>query len=249
MKAVFKTDHGKLRLHNEDNGGVFWNEENDLLAVVADGMGGHNAGDVASEMTKEKISELWSQSSKVNAPSEAESWLTDQVKVINRHIYEHANQNPDCEGMGTTLVAAICHERFVTIAHIGDSRVYILNDLGLQQLTSDHSLVNELVRLGQISKEDAEHHPRKHWILKSLGTEPNVEADIKTITFEEGDILLLCSDGLSNKLSEGEMGQILQESISLEEKADRMIGLANEYGGEDNITLVIVEYQAGSESG
>ncbi len=111
--------------------------------------------------------------------------------------------------MGTTIVAVICTNRFVSIANIGDSRCYLSNELGFKQLTEDHSLVNELVRSGQISKEDAEHHPRKNVLLRALGTERDVVMDIKTITFEEGDLLLLCSDGLSNKVKENEMVEVL----------------------------------------
>ncbi|WP_433749615.1 Stp1/IreP family PP2C-type Ser/Thr phosphatase [Falsibacillus pallidus] len=248
MKAVFMTDTGKVRSHNEDNGGIFYNQSNDMLAVVADGMGGHNAGEVASEMTKSIISESWGRSHTMETPRDAETWFAESVKSINHQLFNYAKSHPECEGMGTTLVAAICNDRFATIANIGDSRCYILNDLGLKQLTDDHSLVYELVRLGQISKEDAEHHPRKNWVLRAVGTEEKVEADFKTITFEEGDMLLLCSDGLSDKLSEKNMEEILQQPLALEERAKKMIDIANENGGEDNITLIIVEYQAGSES-
>ncbi|MDP4162048.1 MAG: protein phosphatase, partial [Bacillota bacterium] len=152
-----------------------------------------------------------------------------------------------CDGMGTTIVAAICTDGFATIANIGDSRGYLMNEMGFKQLTEDHSLVNELVRSGQISREDAEHHPRKNVLLRALGTEQSVEMDIRTVMFESGDICLLCSDGLSNKVNETEMNQILADDQTLEQKALSFISLANENGGEDNITLAIVEYLAGSE--
>ena len=145
-------------------------------------------------------------------------------------------------GMGTTIVASICTEKFATIANIGDSRCYLFNESGFKQVTVDHSLVNELVRTGQITKEDAENHPRKNVLLRALGTETKVEMDISTVIFEEDDILLLCSDGLSNKLSEQEMLDILKNDQPFEEKADFFIHLANENGGEDNITLVLIQY-------
>jgi protein phosphatase len=151
--------------------------------------------------------------------------------------------------MGTTIEAVIASENLTTIAHVGDSRCYILNDSGFKQLTEDHTLVNELVRTGQITKEDAEHHPRKNWILRALGTEQDVKIDFKTIMFEEGDYLLLCSDGLSNKVNEKEMIQILQNEDSLEQKASTLITMANENGGEDNITLIILEYANDNELG
>jgi len=143
----------------------------------------------------------------------------------------------------------IATNHFATIAHVGDSRCYIYNDSGFQQLTEDHTLVNELVRTGQITREDAEHHPRKNVILRAIGTESDVKIDTKTIMFEEGDILLLCSDGLSNKVKEEQMVSILQTEGSLELKASSLINLANENGGEDNITLIILEFDDNNERG
>ena len=242
MKAVFKTDRGRIRQHNEDNGGVFLNRSGQRLAIVADGMGGHRAGDVASEMALTNLQQLWGESEKINTADEAEEWLKMNIEKGNTVIYEHSQNTSECEGMGTTLVAAICTNHFATIANIGDSRCYILNENGFQQLTDDHSLVNELVRSGQISKEDAEHHPMKNVVLRALGTEEKVKMDIKTIIFEEEDLLLLCSDGLSNKVSEEEMVQILKGTEELADKATALIDLANKHGGEDNITLVIVEF-------
>lgn len=249
MKAVFKTDRGKIRQHNEDNGGVFLNENGQCLAIVADGMGGHRAGDVASEMALHHLQQQWEIGMNLNTADEAEEWLKENVEKTNQILFEHSKAVSECEGMGTTLVAAICTERFVSIVNVGDSRCYILNENGFQQLTNDHSLVNELVRSGQISKEDAEHHPMKNVVLRALGTEETVNMDVKTIIFEEDDKLLLCSDGLSNKVTETEMSDILRSDQSLTEKATELVELANNHGGEDNITLVIVEYSDSLEDG
>lgn len=249
MKAVFMTDRGKVRQHNEDNGGIYINSGGQRLAIVADGMGGHRAGDVASEMTLTNLKGFWDQTDYFQTADEAEGWLQKHIAEVNTILYEHSKVNEQCEGMGTTVVAAICTDRFATIANIGDSRCYILNESGFQQLTEDHSLVNELVRSGQITKEDAEHHPRKNVLLRALGTEAAVEMDIKTITFEEGDLLLLCSDGLSNKVAVPDMSEILNSGGTLEEKASVLIEKANDNGGEDNITLVIAEYYESNESG
>jgi PPM family protein phosphatase len=248
MKAVFKTDKGKVRPHNEDNGGIFVNKNGMLLAVVADGMGGHLAGDVASKMTISHIQTYWEETEQKLSPNGAEQWFHEKISTINELLFQHAQENKECQGMGTTFVGAICGETYCTIGHIGDSRCYVLNNNGLTQITEDHSLVNELVRSGQITKKDAEHHPRKNVLLRALGTEKKVQLDVKTITFENNDILLLCSDGLSNKVSEIEMTEILSSSIPIEEKAEKLIDLANSYGGEDNISLAIVEYASGSES-
>ncbi|WP_090742708.1 Stp1/IreP family PP2C-type Ser/Thr phosphatase [Mesobacillus persicus] len=247
MNAVFMTDKGKVRIHNEDNGGIFINQDGQHLAIVADGMGGHRAGDVASEMTINSLKDEWEKTEKIETAEAAKEWLTTKILHVNKLVFEHSKQNTDCEGMGTTVVAAICTDLFATVANIGDSRGYILNEVGFQQLTEDHSLVNELVRSGQISKEDAEHHPRKNVLTRALGTEETVAMDTKTIMFEEGDFLLLCSDGLSNKVTEDELKSALTHNESLEDKATGLITLANENGGEDNITLVIVYYSNVSE--
>jgi PPM family protein phosphatase len=242
MKAVFQTDRGRVRLHNEDAGGVFRNKDGYRLAIVADGMGGHRAGDVASEMTITALKAEWEAASGITRAGDAESWLQEQIKKVNLLLLDHATNNSECDGMGTTIVAAVITDTFATIANIGDSRGYLLNESGFKQITEDHSLVNELVRSGQISREDAEHHPRKNVLLRALGTEKTVAMDIKTIIFEEGDILLLCSDGLSNKVNDAEMMEILQNDENLQQKAGTLILLANENGGEDNITLAIVEF-------
>lgn len=247
MKAVFLTDQGKVRQHNEDSGGIFKNLDGHCLAIVADGMGGHRAGDVASGMTRSQLKKEWEAVNGILTAEAAETWLKERILQVNGLLFDHAQNNSECDGMGTTIVAAISNENFATVANIGDSRCYLLNESGFNQVTEDHSLVNELVRFGQITKEDAEHHPRKNVLLRALGTEEKVEMDVKTIMFEEGDCLLLCSDGLSNKVSEKEMTEILRSDESLEQKAATLISLANQYGGEDNITLAIVEFSEGSE--
>ncbi|EZP77991.1 protein serine/threonine phosphatase [Parageobacillus genomosp. 1] len=248
MRAVFQTDIGKIRAHNEDSGGVFQNKDGHYLAVVADGMGGHLAGDVASEMTISYLKQQWEQSEHISSPAVAEQWLKDHVAAVNRILFEHSLQHEECQGMGTTIVSAICTDQFATVGHIGDSRCYLFNKNGFQQITEDHSLVNELVKKGQISKEDAEHHPRKNVLLRALGTEREVKLDMKTVSIDEHDMLLLCSDGLSNKVSEEMMLHILNSDDPLEHKAQALIDLANERGGEDNITLVIIDFSLECES-
>ncbi|HEY2420474.1 MAG TPA: Stp1/IreP family PP2C-type Ser/Thr phosphatase [Neobacillus sp.] len=249
MKAVFRTDRGRIRSNNEDNGGTFVNRDGHCLAIVADGMGGHRAGEVASGMTISHLQEVWELSEGIKTADQAEIWLKTNILEVNKLLFEHSIHNKECEGMGTTIEAVIATNDFTTIAHVGDSRCYILNDAGFQQITEDHTLVNELVRTGQISKEDAEHHPRKNVILRALGTEENIKIDIKTIMFEKGDFLLLCSDGLSNKVTEAEMFQIIKSEDLLEGKAVSLINMANEYGGEDNITLIILEFTDETERG
>lgn len=249
MRAVFRTDKGKVRQRNEDNGGIFSNSQGEQLAIVADGMGGHNAGDVASKMTVDFLYNEWINYQNTSTAESAENWFRERIAEINLTLLEHSRSNVECEGMGTTLVAAICTNDFATIINVGDSRCYIFNENGFKQITEDHSLVNELVKTGLISKEDAEHHPRKNVVLKALGTEEKIEADIKTILIEDGDYLLLCSDGLSDKITELQMKEILVNEDAIEEKAEKLIDMANQNGGEDNITLILIKVSTDVESG
>lgn len=249
MKGQFLTDKGQIRNHNEDSGGVFYNQGDQLLAIVADGMGGHQAGDVASQMATSVIQKKWQECKLLSSPEEAEIWLSATVQEINNTIFEQANSKEECQGMGTTAVIAICTDDFATVSHVGDSRCYILNENGFKQITDDHSLVNELVRSGQISKDDADQHPRKNVLLKALGTETNITADTISIGWEYGNKLLLCSDGLTNKVTDDELLQFTQLEQDIKTSGDEMIKLANERGGEDNISLVIVHHDLTEKEG
>ncbi|MBU9712466.1 Stp1/IreP family PP2C-type Ser/Thr phosphatase [Evansella tamaricis] len=242
MDAVFRTDVGQVRPHNEDDGAFAIGENGLLLALVADGMGGHQAGDVASKMTKEYLLSKWQEMNTVFSPKEAEKWLEDSIHEVNEHIFTHSKENVQCEGMGTTLVAAICSDQFVTVAHVGDSRIYMKTSAGLKQMTADHSLVGELVRSGQITEDEAMHHPRKNVILRALGTEESIKVDVNTIDWDPGSYLLLCSDGLTDKLSDHEIDEELSKDVSLEMMADRLIEMANERGGEDNVTITLLRH-------
>ncbi|WP_173916528.1 Stp1/IreP family PP2C-type Ser/Thr phosphatase [Halobacillus sp. Marseille-Q1614] len=240
MIGRFFTDTGQVRSHNEDAGGAYKNDKGQILAVVADGMGGHRAGDVASQLAVTILHNRWKETLSVESPDQAETWLKEAIHEVNQKILEHSHENEECRGMGTTVVVSICSESFVSVGHIGDSRVYLADSDGFRQITEDHSLVNELVRSGQISEDEAEHHPRKNVLLKALGTDEQVTADILTVEFEEDNRLLLCSDGLTNKVSGDELAEIADYEGDWENFGHNLIDLANDRGGEDNITLVIV---------
>lgn len=246
MTAVFRTDTGKIRTLNEDYGGFFWNN-NSLLAVVADGMGGHQAGEIASSMAVSYMEEQWKQLTQDLSPAEAEQWLHETVLAANAKILSFSKSKPEYSGMGTTIVAVICTETDLTFAHIGDSRIYLLNENGFSLLTEDHSLVNELLKNGQITKEEAEHHPRKHILLRALGTEEKVAIDIQSLNWEEDDVVLLCTDGLTNKVDEQKIVNTIRSNQSLESQADELITMANVAGGEDNITLILLKHFADSK--
>lgn len=249
MIGKYMTDRGQVRTHNEDSGGIFCNVTHQLLGIIADGMGGHRAGDVASRMATELIGEKWGETSHFTSPERVEKWLSKTLKEINQVILKKSQKNKDCQGMGTTIVISVCTEDFVSIAHVGDSRCYMLNEDGFKQVTEDHSLVNELVRTGQISIEDAEHHPRKNVLLKALGTEKIVTADIKTLEWESTNKLLLCSDGLTNKISNDELGDYINQKKDIQTIGDDLVQLANERGGEDNVSLVLINHESSDEVG
>ncbi|MCL6426254.1 MULTISPECIES: protein-serine/threonine phosphatase PrpC [Bacillus] len=250
MLTALKTDTGKIRQHNEDDAGIFKGKDEFILAVVADGMGGHLAGDVASKMAVKAMGEKWNEAETIpTAPSECEKWLIEQILSVNSKIYDHAQAHEECQGMGTTIVCALFTGKTVSVAHIGDSRCYLLQDDDFVQVTEDHSLVNELVRTGEISREDAEHHPRKNVLTKALGTDQSVSIDTRSFDIEPGDKLLLCSDGLTNKVEGTELKDILQSDSAPQEKVNLLVDKANQNGGEDNITAVLLELALHVEEG
>lgn len=249
MDAQFLTDCGQVRQLNEDDGGIFYNQSGQLLAVIADGMGGHQAGDVASSMAVSMVEESWEMISTTLSPHEAETWLDQTIHHINEKMYTHAQSIAECEGMGTTIVTAIMTNEFITVAHIGDSRCYLTSGDTLTQITKDHSLVSELIRSGEISKQEAQHHPRKNVVLKALGTQQFVNADIQTRTIEQKERILLCTDGLTDKVSDEEIEAFMNKQASIEQISTQMVELANERGGEDNISLILIDNNARTEEG
>lgn len=249
MDGEFMTDIGQVRSTNEDAGAIFSNDYGQVLAIVADGMGGHKAGEVASQLAVEIAEEHWLNAQHFVTPVEAENWLKEIINKMNRTIYEKAQNNEALQGMGTTVVLSITAFEFITVAHVGDSRCYLLNEEKIEQITEDHSLVNELIKTGQISAEDAAEHPRKNVLVRALGTEPNVNIDVQTLIWEVDDVMLLCSDGLTNKVTNDEIESHLRTEETLKEQTIQLRNIANERGGEDNITIAIVQNTPQSEVG
>lgn len=243
METAFQTDRGKVRKHNEDCGGLFANQSDWLLAVVADGMGGHRAGDVASQLALDYLRDSWQTASHVRTVDEAEQWLQDHIKGANAAILAYAVNHPACTGMGTTIVAALCCESHVVVAHVGDSRGYMLRHNQLIQITTDHSLVNELLQKGEITEAEAEVHPKKHIVLQALGIHEEVMPDTTVYPWQDHHKLLLCSDGLTDTVSDQRLGDILRSNDTAENEARRLIADANALGGIDNITLTLIRRQ------
>ncbi|WKA53551.1 Stp1/IreP family PP2C-type Ser/Thr phosphatase [Planococcus shixiaomingii] len=241
---VIETDTGKKREINEDRVAVLKRPEGLLLVLVADGMGGHNAGDVASDMTVTTLSNLFIEE-KAEAFSSIESkkeWLSHHVRNVNKAVFDYAGNNPGCKGMGTTLIAALISNTECVMCHIGDSRAYVI-DGAVEQLTRDHSYVNVLVDSGEISEEEAEDHPKKNWIVKALGTEPDIEGEFLHFEVKPSLYLLICSDGLSNKVTKNDIATIVCSSMPLSKKGEELVKLANHLGGEDNISFVLLSSQ------
>ena len=241
MKVVTAgfTDVGLVRRSNEDSLGLF-PELN--LYIVADGMGGHAAGEVASKMAVDMIKEFFV-SPEITEQSE-EGKLIQAIAYANQKIYEASGKETALNGMGTTVVAILAQSNTAIIGFVGDSRAYLFQKNKVEQLTQDHSLVNEYIRKGLLTPEAAEHHPLKHVISRALGTNPSVQAEVIRKATSLGDTFILCSDGLSNKVSPPEIASILSETQGNIEKAgNALIQRAKEKGGEDNITAILVTYQ------
>jgi serine/threonine protein phosphatase PrpC len=228
IEQVGRTDVGRQRSANEDSLVL-----RPPFFAVADGMGGARAGEVASAIAAEAFEGA-------SASGEAaEAQLGKILREANRRIYDLAVSDESHRGMGTTLTAAKVHDGEVSIAHVGDSRAYRMRDGELEQITRDHSLVAELERSGQITAEAAEHHPQRSIITRALGPEPDVDVDTYTLSAREGDVFLLCSDGLTSMISDDEVAAILRTADSLDQAADGLIKAANQSGGRDNITVVL----------
>ncbi len=242
MQFSVRTDIGKKRIFNEDQAAVFVLENGYVLAVIADGMGGHRSGDVASSMAVTLMGEHFNELGTA-LPQSAETWsawLNTIVRKVNQLIFEKAQSSSEHEGMGTTLEAAVIADDMCYIAHVGDSRVYSINEESITQITKDHSYVNALLASGEITEEEAEVHPQRNWIMRAVGSERDIDPDFYHLPFVKGDYLLLCTDGLSNKVEAAKMRELIVTERSLDEKVIELIDLANERGGEDNITAVLL---------
>ena len=230
--SVWKTDTGRQRRDNEDSAYV-----RVPLFVVADGMGGAQAGEVASALAVEEFRRGLPDSD-AEHPT-AEQRLAQRVRSANRRIYETAQVEREHSGMGTTLTAVYLDDSDLAIAHVGDSRAYVLRDGELTRLTHDHSLVEELMRRGKLTPEQAAEHPQRSIITRALGIEPDVEVDTWTYPARAGDVVLLCSDGLTSMIDEPQIAAVLGAEPDLDRAGERLIHDANEAGGRDNITVVM----------
>ena len=241
-RSFSKTDIGRKRQINQDF--VFSTDEAvgklKNLYIVADGMGGHNAGDFASKYTVETVVR------EIKGSIEVKPFriLGKAIRVANEMLRQRAREDSDLYGMGTTIVVATTENHQLEIANVGDSRLYLLSKEGLRQITRDHSLVEEMVRMGGMAPEAARNHPDKNIITRAVGARDSVEVDFFTEELKPGDIVLRCSDGLTNMVSDSEIEAILKGEGSLEEKTRILIDSANKNGGKDNIAVLLIDEYA-----
>ncbi|WP_010269782.1 Stp1/IreP family PP2C-type Ser/Thr phosphatase [Paenibacillus senegalensis] len=245
MRMANRSDVGLIRMVNEDRAAAIPDYNGYSLAIVADGMGGHQAGDTASQMAIETVQEQLQAALKPGMDGQARADAIEQaVLMANKRIYEEAMSKEHLKGMGTTVVVAVADPTDLVIGNIGDSRAYLFDPEGMKQLTEDHSFVNALVKSGQLSQEEADQHPRRNFLTRALGTDEEVAVDIVHRTWREHDIVMLCSDGLSGAVPQHRMESILQSDIDLNDKAQQLIDEALKAGGDDNITVVLLENES-----
>lgn len=240
------TDVGKVREANEDYLGYF-ETGNGHLFVVCDGMGGHAGGATASQLAVEGIRRFFEHGFYDNIPEA----LRQSIMYANQQIYAHASQNAHLRGMGTTCVAVMIRNDEIWYAHVGDSRLYLHNSRGLQRLTKDHSVVQEMIEEGLLREEEAENHPRKNQLTRALGTVPDIKVEVckQLLHPSPGDTLLLCTDGLNGMISDNTIGSILSENISVQHKALKLVQQANDAGGSDNITVQLIQFDTAAAGG
>ena len=229
------TDPGRTRRHNEDAYVI-----DPPLFAIADGMGGAQAGEVASRLATAALKEA-------GANGGGERRIADLIQEANRRVYDRSSSDPNTSGMGTTITVALVEDDHVAFGHVGDSRAYLIRDAQMEQLTEDHSLVNELLKTGKLSREEAETHPQRSVITRALGTDPDVDVDTFSVRAENGDLFLLCSDGLTDMVSEDSILDVVERNREDIDGALRaLVKAANRGGGQDNITVVAFEIADGT---
>ena len=232
MKSFYLTDTGRVREHNEDSVTILKNLNGEYLAVVADGMGGHRKGEVASALTVR-----FTESASIGTISDAVNWLSDNINEINSEILDYGEKNENSKGLGTTVVAAIITKEFLIFANLGDSSGYVVKNKKLHRVTKPHTLVNLLVDTGDLTEEQAKNHPKKNVLMKALGAAEKAEPDIFDVDNGSEEIFL-CSDGLTSMLNDEQIEKVLlEDNLSVEEKVVKLIKKCNARGGTDNISI------------
>lgn len=242
LNAQFFTDTGQHREKNEDAGGIFYNQTHQQLLVLCDGMGGHKAGEVASQFVTNQLRDYFETENFIEL-DQAESWLSKTLKDINLELFEYATTNEEYRGMGTTCVCALIFDNKIVVANIGDSRAYVINSREIEQITYDHSFVNHLLMTGQITEEEAFNHPQRNIITKVMGTDRRVSPDIFTKRISYYNYILLNSDGLSDYVRNHEIETLMNQSTSLNELGEALIQAALDHQSKDNVSVLLAEIE------
>ena len=240
MEFSYLTDPGQVRDHNEDSVTIVKNTSGEILMAVADGMGGHKGGEIASSIAITHIGKRFVDTSSVGNKEEAINFLKEIVSEANMLLYKYTEDNPESVGMGTTLVMALLTKEFLLFGNIGDSSGFVIKDGKLYKITNDHTLVNLLVKSGEITEDEAKDHPRKNVLMRALGANISVEMDVFDV---ERDVsaILLCSDGLTNMLDSNQIESVLNSNIDIDAKVQKLINKANNRGGTDNISVAYLK--------
>lgn len=236
MDYYYITDPGKVRERNEDCVSIVENGTGEKLLIVADGMGGHKDGEIASSIALNLICDRFKSISSVGNKDDAINWIQSTVSEANVSIFKYVSLHSESQGMGTTIVMAVLTPSFLLIGNIGDSSGYIFKNNKLHKITVDHTLVNLLVKSGELTEEEAKNHPKKNVLMKALGSSTNVDMDIFNVELNV-DGIFLCSDGLTNMLDDSQISKVLSEDSDLKSKLEKLVFKANNRGGNDNISI------------
>ena len=241
MEYAYLTDPGKVRDHNEDSVIIVKNEMGEILLAVADGMGGHCGGEIASSIAISHIGDRFRKISSVGTKEDAISFIKEIVSEANVLLYKYTSEHKESSGMGTTIVLALVTDEFLLFGNIGDSSGYVLRKNKLHKITTDHTLVSLLVKSGELTQEESKDHPRKNVLMRALGATNTVEMDVFDVE-RDVDGILLCSDGLTNMLDDEQIAKVLvDEDISIEDRLKKLIVKCNNRGGTDNISIAYLK--------
>ena len=247
MKSYYITDTGKVRTHNEDSVTIVKNASGEHLMIVADGMGGHRAGEIASSMVVTQIGSRFSNLSTIGSKMDAVKWLKENVDEVNASILKYGEEHSEANGLGTTAVMALLTKDFLIFVNIGDSSGFVLKNNKLHKITREHTLVNFLVETGELTEEEAINHPKKNVLMKALGGAEKVEPDIFDVD-TKSEAILLCSDGLTSMLSNDQIEKVLNDNeLTIEEKVTKLIRKCNIRGGNDNISIAYLVIESGEK--
>ena len=236
MEYCCVTDPGKVRDHNEDSVAIVKNVNDEILMAVSDGMGGHRGGEIASSIAINVLTKRFSAFDKLGKKEETIVWIRDAVSEANMEIYKYTKEHPESEGMGTTIVLAILTHDYLLFGNIGDSSGFVIKNDKLHKITMDHTLVNLLVKSGELTEEEAKNHPKKNILMRALGANNPIEIDIFDVE-DEIEGIVLCSDGLTSMLNNTQIEKVLLQEGPLDEKVIKLIRKANIRGGTDNISV------------